>query len=94
MLLSGALTSRFLAYFPPKQKQKPKEKDMNIVKERKALGVSQLELALGSGIGRFKLFMIEKGHQTASKEELEKIMTYLTQRSELSKRGHHEIKSN
>ena len=46
---------------------------MNIMKERKSLGISQLELALGSGIGRFKLFMIEKGHQKPTAEELKKI---------------------
>jgi DNA-binding XRE family transcriptional regulator len=46
---------------------------MKIKKLREQNGVTQVELAYATGIGRFKLFLFEKGYQEPTKQEVEKI---------------------
>lgn len=48
---------------------------MNIKKERNSLRVSQYKLAKISGVGRFKISLIELGYAEPSLEEIKKIQT-------------------
>lgn len=54
---------------------------MQVRKMRTKNKVSQLDLAYGAEISRFRLFMIEKGYLVPTSQEIERIKKYLSEHS-------------
>lgn len=53
---------------------------MDIKKYRELKGISQIKLAFLTGIGRYRLYLHEKGYKKLSLEELEKVESILRQK--------------
>lgn len=57
---------------------------VEVKKLRKNQNVSQIELAYGADIGRFRLFLIEKGFESPNADEALRISTYLSKKKTCS----------